>query len=355
MPKVRLKMKPAISIIIPVYNVSSYLRACISSALKQTLKDIEVILINDCSPDPLDEEICQEYALVDTRIKYISHPKNMGLGGARNSGLEAATGEYIWFIDSDDFIDTNACQFLYTLATKTAADIIPFSASSHVDGCLDLSKHSYYHYNRDIHILDQLITGKEFITQASLYNSFHVSACLHLFKRSLLTTYRFREHVIHEDTDLIPIIINNANSIFCVKYAPYYRLLRQGSTTQQAMTNDTLLAKHQAVQALLIHISKHGLAPQEALCAFTRRQYRDGLSLCEQLSAEKNIAKDAFITLFTKYNATLDYQDKPFANCDVRQLQKNNDNLRQELGRIKQSRLWRLRIILQQIKKACKL
>lgn len=113
-------MLPKISIIVPIYNVESYLDRCIQSLLNQTLKEIEIILVDDGSPDNCPV-MCDEYAKQDNRIKVI-HKKNAGLGYARNSGLEIATGEYVAFVDSDDFVDSNMYQALYERAKRDNLD-----------------------------------------------------------------------------------------------------------------------------------------------------------------------------------------------------------------------------------------
>lgn len=113
---------PQISIIIPVYNVEQYLDKCIQSILNQTLRDIEIILVDDGSPDSCPK-MCDEYAKKDNRIKVI-HKKNAGLGFARNSGLEIATGEYVAFVDSDDFIDTTMYEHLYNEAQNKHLDTV---------------------------------------------------------------------------------------------------------------------------------------------------------------------------------------------------------------------------------------
>lgn len=113
-------MKPKVSIIVPIYNVESYLDRCIQSLLNQTLKEIEIILVDDGSPDNCPA-MCDEYAKQDNRIKVI-HKKNAGLGYARNSGLEMATGEYVAFVDSDDFVDINMYHALYERAKRDNLD-----------------------------------------------------------------------------------------------------------------------------------------------------------------------------------------------------------------------------------------
>ena len=115
-------MQPKISVIIPVYKVEKYLDRCVNSVLNQTLKDIEVILIDDGSPDGCPA-MCEEYKKKDNRVRVI-HKENGGLGYARNSGLEIATGEYIAFVDSDDFIEEDMYESLYSDAIKYNADVV---------------------------------------------------------------------------------------------------------------------------------------------------------------------------------------------------------------------------------------
>ena len=96
---------PQISVIVPVYNVQRYLRRCVDSILSQTFSNLEVILVDDGSPDRCGA-ICDEYAAADPRVKVI-HKPNGGLSSARNAGIEAAAGEYLAFVDSDDWLDAD--------------------------------------------------------------------------------------------------------------------------------------------------------------------------------------------------------------------------------------------------------
>ena len=99
-----------ISIIVPIYNVQKYLDRCMKTLLNQTYRNIEIILVDDESPDECPK-MCEEYAKIDQRVKVI-HKKNGGLGFARNSGLEIAQGKYIIFVDSDDYVTENMCHLL---------------------------------------------------------------------------------------------------------------------------------------------------------------------------------------------------------------------------------------------------
>ena len=114
-----------ISVIVPVYNVEKYLEKCVESILNQSLKDIEIILVDDGSPDNCPQ-ICDEYATKDSRVK-VCHKQNGGLSSARNEGLKHVSGEYYMFVDSDDWLDSETCEVTYNYAKQNDADCLMFS------------------------------------------------------------------------------------------------------------------------------------------------------------------------------------------------------------------------------------
>lgn len=124
--------QPKVSVIVPIYNVEKYLDECMHSLLNQTLRDIEIIMVDDESPDNCPK-MCDEYAKRDARVKVI-HKKNAGLGFARNSGLDVASGEFVAFIDSDDFVDLNMFEHLYQVAKEYHADEVRCGIKFYVDG-----------------------------------------------------------------------------------------------------------------------------------------------------------------------------------------------------------------------------
>ena len=111
-----------VSIILPIYNVEKYLDRCVDSLLNQTLKDIEIIMVDDGSPDNCPQ-MCDEYAKKDRRVKVV-HKKNGGLGFARNSGLDIANGEYVAFVDSDDYVGLDMYKTLYDRAEVDKCDAV---------------------------------------------------------------------------------------------------------------------------------------------------------------------------------------------------------------------------------------
>ena len=118
------EFKPLVSVIVPVYNVEPYLHRCIDSLVHQTLKDIEIILIDDGSTDGCGK-ICDEYAAADTRIRVV-HQENAGLCEARNTGIDRAQADYLMFVDSDDWVQAEFCEIPLMLAKEHQADLACF-------------------------------------------------------------------------------------------------------------------------------------------------------------------------------------------------------------------------------------
>ena len=124
--------RPKVSVVIPVYKVEPWIRECLDSLVNQTLKEIEIICVDDGSPDN-SGAILDEYAQKDKRIKVI-HQENGGVQKARNAGLDVAKGEYIALLDSDDYVDVRAYETAYNFAKKDNVDILNFDARSFCDG-----------------------------------------------------------------------------------------------------------------------------------------------------------------------------------------------------------------------------
>lgn len=124
--------EPFVSVIVPVYNVENYIDDCLNSIRQQTYTNFEIIIVEDCSTDNSDTAITPH--LTDKRIKVIHHKKNSGLSAARNTGIDAATGEFIMFVDSDDIIDLNLVQVCLQAALESAADIVLLTVKPFQDG-----------------------------------------------------------------------------------------------------------------------------------------------------------------------------------------------------------------------------
>ena len=115
-------MEKKVSLIVPVYNGENYLKDCVDSILGQTLREIEILLVDDGSKDRTPQ-LCDAYAAADERVRVI-HQENRGLGMARNAGLDAAEGIYVTFVDSDDYISGEMCEKMYQAAEQYQADMV---------------------------------------------------------------------------------------------------------------------------------------------------------------------------------------------------------------------------------------
>ena len=183
---------PKVSIIVPVYNVEKYLSCCMDSLLNQKLTDIEIILVDDDSPDHCPA-MCDEYAKQDRRVKVI-HKKNEGLGYARNSGIEIATGEYVAFVDSDDYVELYTYQKLYDLAINTKADVVYFTYKLFNEkGFISdsvVGKEKSYNTEEEIRglMLDMIASR----SKAKLDRDIQVSSCCALYRNDIIKKYGLR-------------------------------------------------------------------------------------------------------------------------------------------------------------------
>lgn len=205
-------MHRKVSIIIPVYKVEKYLKRCIESVVNQSYKNIEIILVNDGSPDKCGE-ICDSYARIDNRIKVI-HKENGGLSSARNVGLDIASGEYIMFVDSDDWIEEYSLEKLDKYMDMSY-DIINFKFSFVKEGSkniIELQSDPKEGYECDlISYIDKLFMGE---LSFFIWNK--------LYKKDLFNEVRFPEGRNYEDLATIYKLYFNAKSIIVTDYTLYY-------------------------------------------------------------------------------------------------------------------------------------
>ncbi len=162
-----------ISIIIPVYNVSKYLERCLNTVINQSYIDLEIILINDGSTDD-SGKICDEYALKDKRIKVI-HQKNKGLSGARNTGLKHATGDYVGFVDSDDWIELDMYETMFNILQKENVDIVECALNKALDVESTLNRSGNLKIESRIDALKRIITNQNFSVWRRLYKKETIS------------------------------------------------------------------------------------------------------------------------------------------------------------------------------------
>ena len=208
------------SIIVPIYNVEPFIERCIDSLIGQTYGNIEIILVDDESPDSCPR-ICDEYAARDGRIKVI-HKKNGGLSDARNAGLETASGDYVIFVDSDDYVSKDMCENLAAFASA-GADVLIGEATVE-GGVCDLS-----HVNAAEHSE----SGAEYLKRAMLASKAPMAAWLNVYRREFLCSngLRFKYGILHEDEQFTPRALLKADSVVLTGVDFYRYIIRDGSIT----------------------------------------------------------------------------------------------------------------------------
>lgn len=227
---------PRLSIIVPCYKVEKYLNRCMESLISQTLKEIEIILVDDKSPDNTPF-LCDEWKNRDSRIKVIHKEENQGLGMARNTGMVAAKGDYVMFIDSDDTYELDACQRMYKTAIKYDADVVTGSfivekspgiwrEEPDCDKDLVLDRSGIRNY-----LMDMIACGPNVIPD----RVHPVSVCLLCIRKSVINEnglHFMSERIIEsEDTLFKTSLLQCCNRIVCLRYPFYHYFLNGASLT----------------------------------------------------------------------------------------------------------------------------
>ena len=216
-----------ISIIVPVYNVEDYLRQCLDSCVHQNLQssDYEIIIVNDGSPDN-SHEIIKEF---DNKYKNIVviNKENGGLSSARNAGFRIAKGDFIWFVDSDDWIQENClCKVLEGLTPKI--DLLALNTYL----CKSNEQKPII---RDLKV-GPLYEGKDIFYRSFIYP--YSAVQFYIFNRQFLKDYGilFKEGIVYEDILYTPIVLSIAKACICYKEPVYYYRIRENSITSSAIT-----------------------------------------------------------------------------------------------------------------------
>lgn len=213
-----------ISIIIPIYNVEQYLSQCLDSVIHQTYKNLEIILINDGSTDN-SGKICNEYAKMDNRIR-VFHKKNEGVSSARNMGLNNCTGDFIGFVDPDDFIEYNMYEILYNEQQRTNADIIWCNYSLYYS----LNKQILGEINSNISY-NLLNINEKNDFYSDLFYKYKMKAYLwnKLYKKEIFSYIKFPYKKNFEDLFIFVYLMSQANKISFINKNLYYYRQRDSS------------------------------------------------------------------------------------------------------------------------------
>ncbi len=220
---------PIFSIIIPIYKVENYLDKCVQSIINQTYKNIEIILVDDGSPDNCPA-MCDEYAKKDTRIKVI-HKENGGLSDARNAGIAAATGKYIIFVDSDDYIEIDTCERL-----------LPFAKDYDIIAGCGITEGAPKKLTQKPD-LEVCYTGKSYLKTALERSSMPMAAWLYIYRRDFLEENKldFKYGTTHEDEQFTPRAFLLAKKVINSGVNFYHYIIRENSITTNKNLSKNIL------------------------------------------------------------------------------------------------------------------
>lgn len=248
-----------ISVIVPVYNVKPYLTRCLDSLLKQTHSNFELLLVNDGSSDG-SAFVLEDYAKKDQRIRII-HQENRGVSAARNRALDEARGEYITFIDSDDFVEDFYLEHLYTAAVSTGSDIAATNFSS-----FNEERQSFLFYHTKESYFQKVYTVQEWMDlEGDMKNNMHLAftfSHLKLFKRELFGDIRYPVGRLREDDATIYKLYLKANQIHFTNEGPYYYSQRAEGLSRTAMQADiaTMISNAEERISLMVALGYNPIA-----------------------------------------------------------------------------------------------
>ena len=346
--KVELMVK--ISVIVPVYNTEKYLRECLDSIVNQTFEDIEIICINDGSTDN-SLDILKEYEKSDKRLSVVCQP-NSGLSITRNHGIKLARGDYIYFIDSDDYLELTALEELYGISNENNLDILIFKLINFDDGTTNKYTSEYYEMEQF-----KYLNGKVFnyadVGEDAL--NFAVSAPGKFYKMELIQNMEFPQNLIFEDNLFFAKAMLKANRVSFYDKHLYYRRIRNDSITT---TNTIRFADSIIIINKIIELSKefdvygqlkYGLAKKKIDSAYFRYslvgdEYKEEFFKrvrADFASYEEEYERDIMPSLSKTYN----YLFRSFLSChdheefdlkiEIFNLKRNNEKIEKENKKLK--------------------
>ena len=224
-----------VSVVIPIYNVELYLERCLESVLHQTLEDIEIILVDDKSPDRCPA-ICDTYSLKDSRIKVVHKKQNEGLGFARNSGLEIATGEYVTFLDSDDWVEEQTYEYLYNIVTNKHLDICYFQhrrvdRNGVIVKQVKRTKEEFFYGRKQVDNFLLEMVGPH--PSEHIESKYSMSVCMGIFRTSMIkeNSIRFKSErsCASEDLEFHICLLPFINSVGVIPNVFYNYLMNENS------------------------------------------------------------------------------------------------------------------------------
>jgi len=261
-PLAEVSLPDKVSVVIPAFNSAGFIREALESLLSQSYGNFEAVVIDDGSTDGTSD-VVRELMLRDSRIRMYQQP-NMGLGAARNLGIEMSHGSWIMFLDSDDCLVSSALKSCLDFAELTGANLVMFDTEPFLDqsfgerGSSQVLDHSRLYYRRREQIPASCLSGEEMLTSLVEDGGFRPSACLYIFRKSTMldNQLRFEPGVIFEDNLFTPILFSCCDVIGYVREQPLHRRRLRPNSLSSGTSKE--LPKSFFIVASLLH--KHGSA-----------------------------------------------------------------------------------------------
>ena len=291
-----------ISVIIPVYNVESYLEECVDSVLAQTYKAFEILLIDDGSTDS-SGDICDRYASENASVRVI-HKENGGLSSARNCGLDNASGDCVLFLDSDDYLVETALEDAICIIEKEKCDFVFFDALSFNDKDRDYGIKQNYIRKNDYNLAD----GLSILVQQLKNKEYHSQVCLMLFLREFLeiNNLRFYDGILYEDMLFTFQAYCISKKVVQLRKVLYHRRYRSGSIVMSKVTVKNFKSNKKVFEEACLFSDNYSILTNEAVKLYLAKCAYNTMNIYKRMEkiAQKE-EKESYIsvkTLCKKYN-----------------------------------------------------
>jgi len=254
---------PLVSIIIPVYNVEKYLKECLDSVLNQSYANLEIICVDDGSTDS-SPQILDEYAGKDERIQVISK-ENGGLSSARNTGLSATKGEYIYYLDSDDLITKNAIEVCVEVSEREQLDLLLFDGTAFYENEeLEKIKSSYKNYYIRKNKYEGVLSGSELFSYMFKRDDYKTSACIQFSKKTFLINndIKFIEGIVFEDNVYTLRLMLLSERAMHMAEQLFSRRVREDSIMMSGINAKEVYSLYFVLKHLILDFPKYNLKPE---------------------------------------------------------------------------------------------
>ena len=336
---------PLVSVIIPVYNTEDYLRQCLDSAVHQTLRDIEIICINDGSTDH-SLAILEEYQAIDPRVAVISQ-ENRGLSAARNCGMKKAKGKYIYFLDSDDYADPETLKRSTELAEKNDLDAVVFGFEQFADDEKMLQIHPFR-----VHLFDGFVkvySGTEYMKSAKDCEAYSSPVWTAVWRRAFLEKngLRFVEGILHEDMLFSFQAYMAADRVMAIPERLYHYRARPDSICTKPISAKNVIGSFECAKGVLKYVLEGEHEPDRAHEIW--RAYRElsdyTASLFSAVSAEEQtktippgeMEGDLFRQMISRYQADRLQEALAAAQEETGKLRKTLGRYQEETDRLEKT------------------